>query len=223
MIMPNMGTIRHKAKASTSRARRLDRVGLSDALFTTTQQRVLRLLYGQPERSFFASELIALSRAGSGAVQRELARLADSGLITTRTIGRQRHFQANVDAPIFEELRNIVLKTFGAADPLRTALQPLRDRIKQAAIYGSVAKGKDRASSDIDLLVVSDALMLEDLFDALEPVERMLGRKVNPTLINSRELAAKASNPFLEKVLAGPTVPLIGEDALLGGRHEAAG
>lgn len=225
IFMPYMGMnkkgartpSRGRAAASEAAARG---IGLAGALFSTTQQRVLRLLYGQPERSFFANELIALVRSGSGAVQRELTRLVESGLVSSRMIGRQRHYQANADAPIFEELRRIVLKTFGAADPLREALEPLEDRITFASMFGSVAKGTDSASSDIDVLVVSDHLMLEDIYAALDPVERMLGRKINPLLINSTELKSAKEGSFLSKVLTGPVVPLIGSGSWRGGHDE---
>lgn len=223
--MPNMGmkrkgahrhTRRRSAAAGAVRSR-----GLADALFSTTQQRVLRLLYGQPERTFFANELISLLRSGSGAVQRELAKLVESGLVSSRMVGRQRHYQANADAPIFEELRQIVRKTFGAADPLRQALEPLKDRIAFAVMFGSVAKGTDRASSDFDILVVSDHLMLEDLYAALDPAERLLGRKINPLLINSTELESRKEGSFLSKVLGGPAVPLIGTGSWREAHHEA--
>ena len=94
----------------------------ADALFTKKQQRVLTVLFGQSQRSFYANELIGLAQSGSGAVQRELARLEASGLVTVHRIANQKHYQANRDAPIFEELRGIVFKTFGVADVLRTAL-----------------------------------------------------------------------------------------------------
>src|SRR5436309_9418345 len=105
MIMPILGI-----KGGSRRSRRRS---LADALFTKTQQRVLRVLFGQPERSFYASELIRAAGTGSGAAQRELARLEDSGLIVARRIGHQKHYQANPDAPLFSELRSIVLKTAG--------------------------------------------------------------------------------------------------------------
>ena len=212
--IPNMGRTKPK-KAKQVRAGASPKLtqgtSLSDALFTATQQRVLRLLFGQPERSFFASELIAMIRSGSGAIQRELVRLVESGLVTSREIGRQKHYQANRSAPIFEELCGIVRKTFGVADPLRQALQSLQVRIDSASIYGSVAKGTDKAGSDIDLLVVSDKLMLEDLFRVLDPAEQLLGRKVNPTLIKGREFVAQPKSDFLRKVMSGPRIPLIGE------------
>jgi len=83
-------------------------------LFTTTQQRVLALLFGQPERSFYASELIARTRSGSGAVQRELKRLVSYGLVTVRPIGNQKHYQANPNSPVFNELRGLVKKALCA-------------------------------------------------------------------------------------------------------------
>src|SRR5690242_21833434 len=128
---------------------------LADALFTTTQQRVLGALYGQPQRSFTVTELIASTGAGSGAVQRELAKLTASGLLTVRPIGNQKHYQANPAAPIHGELVAILQKTVGLAEPLRDALQPLAKRIALAFVFGSVAKGSDTARSDIDLMVVS--------------------------------------------------------------------
>ena len=90
---------------------------LADSLFTSTQQRVLGLLFGHPTRSYYATELIALAGAGSGAVQRELARLVGSGLITVRPIGNQKHYQADPDSPLFHELCAIAQKTMGFAEP----------------------------------------------------------------------------------------------------------
>lgn len=185
---------------------------LADVLFTTTQQRVLGLLFGNPDRTYFKQEMIDRTGSGSGAVQRELARLVDSGLVTQRRIGSQKHYQANHEAPIFAELRGIIMKTVGLADPLRAALRPLARRIERALVYGSVARGKARAGSDIDLLVVADGLTLEQLFGRLAPAEKALGRKIHPTLYTVEEFARrrKSGNPFLQKVLAGEQIVLVG-------------
>ena len=86
---------------------------VADALFTSTQQRVLGLLFGQPERSFFTKELIDMTGAGSGAVQRELRRLLGSGLIQQRVVGNQKHYQADPGTPVFDELRGLIGKTIG--------------------------------------------------------------------------------------------------------------
>lgn len=212
--MPIMGrkkTTRPRRSAGTMAATGPARTTMADALFTTTQQRVLGLLFGQPERSFFATELIVLAGAGSGAVQRELKRLAESGLVTVTRLGNQKHYQANRSAPIFDELQGIARKMLGAAEVLRTALVPHAARLHAAWLYGSVARGSGRAGSDIDVLVVSDELTLEEVYAALGPAEKKLGRTVNPTLYTLKEFQRRreARNPFLLKVLAANLVPLI--------------
>jgi predicted nucleotidyltransferase len=193
-------------------------IGLADALFTGTQQRVLAWLFGQPGRSFYATELIGLAGAGSGAVQRELARLAQSGLVTVRTIGNQKHYQANPEAPIYAELCGIVQKTVGLAEPLREALAPLAGRIRAAFVYGSIAKRGDTASSDIDLMLISSDLAYSDLYAHLEAVSQRLGRTVNPTIYTPQDLAkrVKGKEAFASRVLAQPKLWLMGSEDALG-------
>lgn len=189
------------------------RLSEADALFSSTQQRVLGLLFGQPERSFFATEIIDLVSKGSGAVQRELRKLADSGLARVSRRGTQKHYQANPQSPIYAELCALIRKTVGLAAPLREALAEAEADISLAMVYGSVAKGKATADSDIDLLIVSDQLTLEDLFRLLTPAEQSLGRRINPTLYTSTEFRTRlrGDNPFLKRVMAGETIVLTGQ------------
>jgi predicted nucleotidyltransferase len=194
---------------------------LADALFSRTQQRLFVLLFGQSERSFFATELIGLAQSGSGAVQRELDRLEKSGLVTTRRFGNQKHFQANRNAPIFQELRAIVLKTVGLLEPLSAALAPIEPRIKLAVVYGSTARGTDTALSDVDLLIVSDDLTLEQIYAAIAPAERKLARRINPTLYTTEEFQRRrdSSDSFISRVLAGEHIVLVGaEDGIAPAR-----
>ena len=193
------------------------RGSLADALFTATQQRILGLLFGQPERSFDANERIELTGSGSGAVQRELARLSASGLVVARLIGRQKHYPANPDSPIFAELCGIAGKTIGLADPLRRSLAPLAPRIRAAFVYGSVAKRQDTAGSDIDLMLVSDELSYPEVFVALEAASGRLGREVKPTIYSRQEWAERAArgDGFVKRVLAQPRIWLIGNDDAL--------
>jgi predicted nucleotidyltransferase len=180
----------------------LPTTGLADALFSRVQQRVLGLLFGQPGRSFFATELIRLAGCGTGAVQRELARLAASGLVSVTRVGNQKHYCANNDSPIFNELHSLVVKTVGLAGPLREALAPFSGRIRAAFVYGSVAKGTDTAKSDIDLMVLADDLAYADLYEALQAVEAAVHRPVNPNLMTPAEWQRKwaEGNPFVVKV-----------------------
>jgi len=190
---------------------------LADALFPKGRQRVLAVLFGNPGRSFYANEVIALAQSGTGAVQRELAALSEAGLLTVTKQGNQKHYQANASAPVFAELRGLVLKTMGLADVLRLALAPLAPQIDMAFVYGSVAKQQDTAQSDIDVMIVSAGLGYADVFSALEGAATTLGRKVNPTLYTPAEIAKRISqdNAFVTRVLQQPKIWLIGNEEQL--------
>jgi predicted nucleotidyltransferase len=207
--MPNMGI---KEKPAVYKVR--EGTSLADALFSNVQQRVLAYLFGQPERSFFATEVIKLAGGGSGAVQRELARLEDSGLVMVTRLGTQKHYQANPKSPIFSELCGIAQKTVGLAEPLREALKPLAKRIGAAFVFGSVAKRNDTAASDIDVLVLSDSVEYADVFAVIQSAEAKLGRTVNPTVytpINWRR-KRKDGNAFVVRVSAQPKIFLLGSE-----------
>lgn len=209
-----MGTLNSQATSRQHKPRTIakESFGFADALFSSTQQKLLALLFGQTERSFYARELIGLTGSGTGAVTRELSRLVQSGLITLTSIGNQKHYRANSASPVFPELQSLVIKTFGIADKIRHALLSLEASISRAFIYGSVAKGEVHAGSDIDVMIVSNALTLGDVLAVLQPLEAQLGRKINPTLYTQEEFThrVKTKNPFLSKVLAGKLIPLIG-------------
>src|SRR5262249_15116670 len=150
-IIPNMGK-----EHAPSR--------IADALFSTVQQRVLGLLFGGPDRDFSTSDLIRLAQSGTGAVHRELTRLADAGIVAVSRLGNQKRYRANQESPVFTELHGLIVKTTGLVDPIRAALWPFRDRIAAAFVYGSVAKGTDKARSDIDVMVLGEGLSKEEVY-----------------------------------------------------------
>lgn len=191
-----------------------ERVTVADALFTRVQQRVLAVLYGNADRQFFGNEVIRLAASGSGAVQRELARLTGAGLVTVESIGRQRFYRANPAASVFPELRNLVLKTSGLADQLRAALAPRVGDVRGAFVFGSVAKNADSATSDIDLLVISDRLAYAELFALVEPVTTAMGRQVSPTLYSWSEFERRrdSENAFVTRILRQPKIWIVGDE-----------
>lgn len=205
--MPSMGTD----------AARNAPTGLAGALFGKAQGRVLGILFSDPRRSFYANEIIALAQTGTGAVQRELARLEAAGLITVQRRGNQKHYQANAASPVFQELHGLVVKTFGIADALRTALAPLASRMRATFIFGSIAKGTETAGSDIDLMVVSDTVNYGEIFAALEGVSKSLGRTVNPTVYSRSEFDRRRRDGkvFVKRVLEQPKIWLIGDEHAL--------
>jgi predicted nucleotidyltransferase len=192
-------------------------VSLLNALFSKVQQRVLALIFGHPERSFYMSEIVRTVCSGVGAVQRELSRLQRSGLITVERIGNQKHYRANQDAPIFEELRGLVVKTVGLAEPIRKSFQPYARSIKAAFVYGSVAKGTDTAQSDIDLMIIGEGLNYSDLYTAAQGAEEKLRRKVNPLFLSSKDWQRKASDrgSVVSKISTSPKIFIIGSESEL--------
>jgi predicted nucleotidyltransferase len=180
----------------------------------------LSLFFCHPERSYHATELIDLVAAGRGVVQRILTQLVASELVVAKERGRRRFFQANRASSLFAPLHDLLMKTIGVVDPVRDALHPLREHIHLALIYGSIAAGTETASSDVDVLVVSDDVTLEQLYEAFAVAERQVGRKISPTLYTSAELERRRvdGNPFLTKVLARDHITLIGS---LDGTSEA--
>lgn len=209
LTLPNMGTILPVMGTSI-------RSGIASGLFAPVQQRLLGLLFGQPERTFQSVELIRLVDSGTGAVLRQLDRLAKAGLVVVSTDGNRKFYQANSDSPIFAELCGIALKTTGLAQPLRDALAPLTHAIDHAFVFGSVAKGSDHVSSDIDLMVISDTLTYADIFTAIHPVEQLLGRPISPTVMSRQEWQEKQAvkDSFGQRVAAASRISLIGDQPL---------
>ena len=187
---------------------------IGDALFTKTQQRVLGLLYGKPEQSFYTNEIVRWADMGRGTIRRELERLASAGLLLVTREGNQLHYKANHSNPIYHELLGIVRKTFGIADVIRAVLAPVFEQIDLAFIYGSIAKREDTASSDIDLLVITDSLAYTDLMAVLTDAEQSLGRPINPSIYTAGQIKEKLEqkNAFLTRVMEQPKLWVKGDE-----------
>lgn len=189
-------------------------INIGDALFTKTQQRVLGLLYGKPDESFYTNQIVRLANVGSGAVSRELECLVAAGVLVVTKTGNQLHYRANQACPIYAELLNITKKTFGVVDVLREALLPLDKQIDFAFIYGSIAKGDAVSSSDIDLFVLSDAVAYADLMAVLMNAESSLGRKINPSIYSGEQVGVRLEkeNAFVSRVLEQPKIWVKGSE-----------
>lgn len=201
--------------------------GISRALFGQTRRNVLALLYGRPDESFYLRQIVRMTGGGRGAVQRELEQLTGAGLLERRAQGREVYFKANAQAPVFDELRSLMAKTAGVADVLRAALMDFVDEklIVTAFLYGSVASGKHRAESDIDLMIVG-TVKLSDLLRRLREAQDRLGRDINPTIYPEAEFRQRLrkGQHFLTSVLARPKIMLVGDEndlAKLAGKRLA--
>jgi len=194
---------------------------LSSALFGKVRSSVLALLFRHSDKSFYFREIERSVGMGRGAVQRELENLVSAGLVSRRKRGNQVHYQADPQSPIFSEIKSLMVKTAGVADVLREALNTLEDRITTAFIYGSLAKGMERADSDVDVLVVGD-VPFSEVVDALASAQESLGREVNPSVYPVEEFITKVSegHHFLTSLAGESKIFLIGDEDVFEGLVE---
>ncbi len=190
---------------------------LSDILFGQIRGSVLALLYGSADKAFYLRQIARHVQGSTGAVRRELEKLVAVDLIVRKSIGTHVFYQVNQRNPVFAEMRALVNKTVGIFSILRSALDPVAGRIGLVFIYGSVARQEEQAGSDIDLMIIGD-IALDDILSCLPDAEKKVGRTVNPTVYSTQEFRAKfkAGNHFLNAVVRGPKVFLIGNEDELG-------
>lgn len=209
-IVPNLGTNVPNLGTTKSGA------SVTSALLGETRGAVLGVLYLQPDQTFYVRHLIRVVGRGQGAVQRELQRLTEAGLLLRTVQGRQVHYQANRHSAVFAELQGLLLKTVGLADVLRSALAPLAGKVQVALVYGSLASGRFTASSDVDLMIAGD-VSFREVVSALAPTQETLGREVNPSVYSLDDLKRRVAegNHFLLAVLHEPKIFILGgEDDL---------
>jgi predicted nucleotidyltransferase len=182
-----------------------------DVLMPKSRQRLLGAIFGQPGRTWYAAELarqIGVLRSG---VQRDLKALAGAGLLKTHRKGRMVFYQANESAPVFPELHGLIIKTAGLVEVLRETLRPMAGKIRVAFVYGSIAGGRERSESDVDLMVVGSIDRMR-LSRPLQETGLRLGREVNLTLYSPAEFQAKRKGHFLSAVLDKPKLFVVGTE-----------
>ncbi len=187
---------------------------LGELLFGRTRSRLLATLYDKPDTPFFVRQLARHIHGSAGTVQRELMTLASAGLITRNSRENQVLYQANSTHPVFPELHSLLAKTTGVFAMLVESLSPLAQKIEFGFVYGSFARGEEKAASDIDLMVIGE-ITLDELLQALAPVEHRLSRPINPTIYARQELRRKVhtGNHFLKATQVAPLIFLIGDES----------
>jgi predicted nucleotidyltransferase len=182
-------------------------------LLGQTRSAVLGALLLHPESSLHVRELARLTGASPGSLHRDLRAMAELGLLVRQEVGRQVHYRANTDSPIFPELSGLLRKTAGVVDVLRDALAPVADKIARAFVYGSIAGGTEHAYSDVDVMIVGE-VDFGDAVVALAPAQEKLRREINPTVLTTSEFdrKLKESDGFVSQVWKGPKLWLIGDE-----------
>lgn len=190
---------------------------LIELLFGAYRRRILGLLLLHPEQSFHVREIMRLAGVPSGSLHRELTALAAAGLLTRSLSGSQVRYQADSNCLLFEELAGIFRKTTGLADVLREALEPLGESVRTAFVFGSIAQGKERGTSDVDVMVLG-SVGFERVVEALMPVGERLRREINPVVMTPGEFRAqlKARDRFVSRVAREPKLFIKGDAGELG-------
>lgn len=178
-----------------------------------TRSSVLCALFLHPDKSLHVRELARVTGVSPGSLHRELRALSDLGLLLRQEVGRQVHYQANPQCPVFAELAGLLRKTAGVADVLRDALTPLGEKVELAFVFGSVAAGTEHAGSDVDVMLLGSA-GFGDVAIALADVQATLGREVNPTPMSMQDFARKLAegDGFARSVVVSPKIWLIGDE-----------
>lgn len=189
-----------------------------EALFTSQARiAILELFLLRSSRRHYLREIATLTELPIRAVQREVARLSEGGILRSEREGNRKYFAVDRGNPVFLELRALFMKTAGFAQVLQRALAEHAPEVRLALLFGSYAGGSETHESDIDLLVVGN-LTSRELSKLLAPAKEALGREINPVLMTAEEFKGKraAHNPFLENVLKGQKILIAGDESELG-------
>ncbi len=202
------------------------RTSLADALFPKVRQRVLAVLFDAPERSFYMGEVIARARSGTGAVQRELAGLAAAGILSVHKQGKQKHYQANPQAPIYDALRSLVGTTMGVANVLKAAMVPVARQVSSAFVHDEPPHWASRSTKEPTVTVVffgaalADVTVANAVAHAMQNASNTLARQLSFALYTPETLdsaVAQKSN-FLSRLLKPSKTWLVGSESDLFGR-----
>lgn len=187
------------------------RKSILDALFPKTRQAVLSATLLRPDKWWYLTDLANHLDVTPSSLQRELAALTDAQILTTRKEGNRVYYIANLGCPGIEELQSLFIKTSGIADVLKSGLRSFLADSDIAFIYGSLARGEEIATSDVDLMIVGD-LKISEMASALKKIEKSLDREVSITLYSPEEFALKikSSDAFIKTVLKDKKIFLKG-------------
>jgi len=185
---------------------------LVEVLFGAYRRQILALLLLHPDESFYVREIGRLTGVPAGSLHRELKLLRDAGLLLRSLAGNQVRYQVDRACPIREELAGIFRKTAGLADVLREALAPIAGKIRVALVFGSVAQGKERATSDVDVLVVG-SVSFAAVVEALSRAGERLRRDLNPVVMTKTAFETKlvGRDRFISRVAREPKIFLLGD------------
>jgi predicted nucleotidyltransferase len=184
---------------------------LSGILSSRVRAEIFRLLFGLNEKELHMREMERQATLSLGTIRQDLQKLVKLDLVKARRDGNRLYYRANTDHPLFPEIRNLGLKTAGLVEVIKSALD--REGIEVAFIFGSLARSKERAESDVDLMVIG-TIGLRSLSSRLAGVSEQIGREINPHALSIEEFRRRKQNGnhFLSNVLESPKLFIIGSE-----------
>ena len=197
-----------------------------ELMFGAYRRELLARLLLRPEEDFHVRELARMTGISAGSLHRELKALSEAGLLLKARQGNQVRYQANRACPVYEELAGIFRKTMGLAGVLHDALADMADGIELALVFGSMAAGRQRSGSDVDLFIIGGISLL-DVVKALSEAQGQLGREINPVVMTAEEFIAQQEkgDRFVTRVMDEPKIFVMGnaDDLAKFAEHWAAG
>ena len=182
---------------------------LAELLSSRARAEIFRLLLSGADEELHVREIGRRSGLNDSTVRQELRKLIRLELVQSRRDSNRVYYRANTENPLYPEIRNLVLKTSGLTDALKSALGDKRIRV--AFVFGSIARGEEKAGSDVDLIVIGQ-LGLRDVSRLLSDVEKKIGREVNPHVLNEEEFRKRlrAKEHFVSSLMESPKIFIIG-------------
>lgn len=184
---------------------------LADLLSSRVKAEIFRLLFSISGQELHVREMGRRSGLAEATVRQELKKLTRLGVVEARRDGNRTYYRANSLHPLHPDIRNLVLKTDGLVGVLRKPL--LHAGIRLAFVFGSLAGGSEKASSDVDLMVIG-TVTLRQVGRLLSGVAAALGREINPHILTPEEFARRkmSRDHFLTRVLGSPRLFAIGNE-----------
>jgi predicted transcriptional regulator with HTH domain len=180
-----------------------------ERLFTSrTRVNILNLFYASPEKEFYLREIARLTGENPNGVAREAKNLVELNILQEGSRGYLRVFSINRNSSIFEEMKEIFLRTEGALSLLRQEIKTLNG-VRYALVYGAFAK---RLKTDeIDLLLVGEANG-DAVAKTVSVIAQKVGRKVYYMLWSEGDYRSKMAerDPMLISILSSATIQLVG-------------
>ena len=164
---------------------------LKSLITSETRIKLLMRFFLNPSMSGYLRQLANEFGESTNGIRKELNKLTEAQILQVEQQGRNKVYRANTRHPLFNDIRNIVVKSIGIDKVASNIINKLGN-VKYAFIRGDYAVGKD--SGLIDLVVVGENINLKELERVRKKTEQLIDRKINVLILNEAEFTKLKSN-----------------------------